>query len=103
MSDVKVEASGVTETSTRVAGGLDVDVALLDVDEEVAILSGEVTMVRDRANGGWRPYGDEPALWVESYFLEALKECYPGPTLLRAALDLIEDSAAAACEAYRAE
>lgn len=84
----RITVGTATETTTGVDGGVDVDVTVTLSDG--AELSGEVTLVPDRAAPGeWRPYGDEPSMWVESSLLVGLGRCDD----LTAALSAIESAA----------
>lgn len=89
-----IEASNPIATDTGIEGAVDVDI-------DVGDLSGEVTMVRDEANGGWTTYGPDANLWVESNFLSELRKRYG--EVSEAILSRIAGLAAIACEQYRPE
>jgi hypothetical protein len=92
--ELDIEASNPIATNTGVEGAVDVDV-------DVGDLSGEVTMVRDEANGGWTSYGPDANYWIESNFLATLRERYGDAS--EAIISRISGLAAIACAAYRPE
>lgn len=44
-------------------------------------LTGGVTMVPDRINGGYKPFGDEPSLWVAGTMFDELSGAFHGDRL----------------------
>lgn len=65
-----IEAWNPTPSSC-LPGGIDVDVDLQNADG-ATLLDGEVTLTRDRINGGWVAYGDCADAWVSPELLAGL-------------------------------
>lgn len=68
--------AGVASASTVLDGydgALDVDVQLLLDGGLYLYLEVETTVVPDEVNGGYRPYGEDASMWVESGALAAIQ------------------------------